>query len=159
MNRYHSRRMGRSLRWLLLVWLGVCQFPTPVAHHHQGLPLSSLQQHLADQHVGQPSSADSIHWHWLMPWDLPSHESDHGDRGQDSRVAISALGSWGLRDGAVVAPDACDRVALDCAANRSHFVMDTSVDDSVCWDPLRPRTFSHSFPSVPLSTLVCVSLC
>jgi hypothetical protein len=65
-------------QWCVLGWLALCQLPLPIAHAHAGL--ADLESPTLAGHVQHYHASDlhthELHWHWLMPWDLASRNTD-----------------------------------------------------------------------------------
>ncbi|MEZ6136473.1 MAG: hypothetical protein R3C53_16380 [Pirellulaceae bacterium] len=96
----HNLRLSRAcLRWLVLVWMIVCQFPLPMAHAHDAQPgqdsysNDQLGEHLARYHTGHSLDPDAVHWHVVFVWDMVC------GGGNDSQIAVSVCHtSLGIAD-------------------------------------------------------------
>jgi hypothetical protein len=161
---WHRRSIARGgprpgLRYLVLIWILLSQFPLPLVHAHTSnvSARASLLEHLSHYHAHPPHHLAhlGLHWHLISPWDTAD---THHPSGSES----SALGLWGAKVPAIPQAQASLRDCLD------HVGFCESV-----WQPLVPCCSQHAmdpriqscpsdflqtFSGVPWCALVGVAL-
>ncbi len=155
-----TARLQAGLRFCVLVWVLLSQFPLPLVHAHaDDEPDSSrLIVHLREHHTGQLHhvAPHGLHWHLIVPWD----STEGGDQ---ARAESSPLGLWGAKVPAIpqvqaglvcsweaasvsaIASDAISLMALPVVATRG-------IDAYPCG-------FIQTYAGVPWCALLGVAQC
>ena len=152
----NQNRSTSRLRWAVLVWLVVCQFPIPMAHsheHHGEENGWSPTSHLFKHHSGQVLEPDAFHWHFVIPWDLACGLGDEADPiAPPLTCCHSSDAPSPILDSAA---DPTMPVSASFQSPWTEFLIDVYEESP----PLvHGVNFLQSFASVPMTQLTCVFL-